>query len=268
MPIVESNGIHINYTECGSGDPLVLLMGLGADGSKWHEHVDRYQQGFRCICIDNRGAGKSDKPEMNAYSTRMMAEDTIGVMDHLQISSAHVAGISMGGAIAQHIAISHPERVRSMVLISTFARPTRAFVRAMEVLRDVYGEVDGSTFTHLLQWMIYSHIYHEEHLDDLMAREEADMAQPDPMPAHAFRAQCNACITHDTLEHLHEIGAPVLVAGGECDLLASEETSKQLANEIPFAELYIAKNGGHTHHWEQLDTFNQVTYEFLINHTK
>ena len=101
-----------------------------------------YQEHFQCITIDNRGAGRSSKPEEDSYSTARMAEDVIGIMDALSISKAHINGVSMGGAIAQHLAADHPDRVRSLILTSTFASVSNSFRRAIETLRDAIDQLD------------------------------------------------------------------------------------------------------------------------------
>ena len=108
MYIENCNGIRMNYTQCGEGEPLILIMGLGADVSKWVDHVNAYKRYFCCISVDNRGAGKTSAPSEDAYSTEQMAEDTVALMDAMGIESAHIHGISMGGAIAQVIAARHP----------------------------------------------------------------------------------------------------------------------------------------------------------------
>src|SRR6476660_9398247 len=107
MPTVVSNGIRMHYEEQGSGDPLILIMGLGAPGSRWMDHVAAYEKRFRCFLIDNRGAGDPDKPD-GPYTTKMMADDTAGLMQALGIENARIAGISMGSAIAQELALSYP----------------------------------------------------------------------------------------------------------------------------------------------------------------
>lgn len=224
-----------------------------------------YRRGLD-IAIDNRGAGQTSAPENDAYTTEQMAEDTIGLMDALGIASAHIHGISMGGAIAQVIAIRHPERVRSLVLTSTFARASNGFRRAIEILRDSNGVVDSDTFTHLLNWMIWSDDYHTNHFDDMLDSETRNIQNSNPMAQYAFRAQCNACITHDVFAELHKIAAPTLVASGGVDLLAPLHVTDELVNRIPNAESYICRYGGHVHHWEALDAFNNATLSFLLKH--
>ena len=121
MDSVDVNGTTIAYREIGSGDPLVLIMGLGADSSLWEPHIDEYGKHFRCIALDKRGAGESDKPE-GPYTTELMARDTAEVMGQLGVENARIAGISMGSAIAQQLALAEPGLVRSMVLISSWSQ--------------------------------------------------------------------------------------------------------------------------------------------------
>jgi len=116
---VDSNGCKIYYQIRGEGSPLVLLMGFGADSNVWELHAAEYENHFQCIILDNRGVGKSGAPQV-PYSTAMMADDVVAVLDHLDIEQAQVAGISMGGAIAQSLALNHPNRVTSIALISTW----------------------------------------------------------------------------------------------------------------------------------------------------
>ena len=121
MPYITTNKIKLYYEERGSGDPLILIMGLGAPGSLWEEHVAVYEQVFRCFVIDNRGAGQSDQP-MGPYSTKMMADDVAGLMQGFGITDARVAGISMGSGIAQELGLNYPNLVRTLVLISSWSR--------------------------------------------------------------------------------------------------------------------------------------------------
>ena len=258
------NGLTISYEESGCGEPLILLMGLGAPGCKWAPHMEAYEKHFHVYAIDNRGAGQSDKPVAYSYSIEDMAKDAIGVMDALGIESAHFNGISMGGAIAQYIAVHYPERVRSVILTNTFPYCNVSFRRSMEILREANGQLDGITYGRLLQWMIYAQPFMETDEDFMLAGEIADMSYPYPQPSYAFKAQVNAILGFNEYENLPSIKAPTLVVAGDKDLFVPVYLTMEMVNAIPGAELYMAKDGGHVQHWEQLEKYNQVTLDFLL----
>ncbi len=260
------NGIRISYEEYGSGEPLVLLMGLGAPGRKWMPHIEAYKDHFHVYAPDNRGAGQSDKPVSYAYTIRDMAEDTIGMMDALGIERAHLNGISMGGAIAQYLAVHYPERVRSMILTNTFPYVCTSFRRAIEVLRESCGQLDPVSFTRLSQWIIFAQPFQETDEAYMLACEYADLNEPYPMPAYAYKAQCNAILSFNIIDELNKVKAPTLVVGGERDLMVPVGVAEEMAAAIPGAQLYMAPDGGHVQHWEQLDKYNQVTLDFLLAH--
>lgn len=260
---LEVNGLHFHVNIEGEGEPLVLIMGLGAPGDKWAKNIEVYKQYFRCIFFDNRGAGRTDKPQAEAYSTTEMAEDAVGIMDALHIQKAHINGISMGGAIAQKLAILYPERVKSLILTSTFASVSSSFRRALETLRDAADQLDAKTRKHLNQWMTFSLATQNTNEALLLEAEKEDAAYPYPMPTYAYKAQCNACMAHNTAAELCRITAPTLVAAGECDLFVPMYKTLELCENIPNSTLYVCKDGGHVHEWEKLDDYNKVTLDFL-----
>lgn len=260
---VVSNGLRFHVTIQGQGPDLLLIMGLGSPGDKWQRNVQEYQKYFRCITFDNRGAGRSDKPEMDAYSTREMAEDAVGILDALEIERAHVNGVSMGGAIAQHLAAAHPERVNRLVLTSTFPKVSNSFRRAISLLRDLKETMDSAQLKSLNQWMTFSQTIQNHNPQFLQEMADEDSAYPWPMPAFAYRAQCGACLTHDAMDLLSKITAPTLVAAGAQDLFVPLEDTMRLQQEIKGAELYLCKDGGHVHQWEYLTEYNRVSLAFL-----
>ena len=260
------NGHPFHTAEEGAGEPVLLIMGLGAPGDKWAPTVAGLRDAFRCVTFDNRGAGRSWKPEQAAYSTDEMAEDALGVLDALGIERAAVIGTSMGGAIAQKLALAHPERVRALVLTSTYASVSFTFRRAIETLRDSIDRLDRETFKHMNQWMSFSHTYQNAHPEELAAAEAEDFAYPYPMPVYAFKAQCAACLAHDTSARLGEIAAPTLVAAGGEDLYMTAEKTRELVNGIPNARLYRCEHGGHVHQWEQAQAYNRAVRDFLTEH--
>jgi 3-oxoadipate enol-lactonase len=121
MPTADANGIRIHYEVHGEGRPLLLILGLGADVSEYTALIDQLAARSRVIAFDNRGAGRTDKPDA-PYSIELMAADALGVMDALGVTRADVLGISLGGRIALELALGHPERVERLILVSTSAR--------------------------------------------------------------------------------------------------------------------------------------------------
>ena len=124
MPTVRVGDINIYYEDYGKGEPLLLIAGWGTDLSCWLSQIPEFSTKYRVIAFDNRGAGRTDAPD-EPYSFRMMADDAVGLLDALGIGQAHILGVSMGGCIAQEIAIEHPERTKSLILAATTAAPGR-----------------------------------------------------------------------------------------------------------------------------------------------
>ena len=122
MPKVRVGDIEMHYVEAGAGAPLVLIMGFSGDYTAWGLQIRAFAERHRVIAFDNRGTGQTDTPDA-PYTTRMMADDTAGLLDALGIDRAHLIGISMGGMIAQELALAYPERVSSLHLGCSLARP-------------------------------------------------------------------------------------------------------------------------------------------------
>ncbi len=263
MPDVRSNGITIHYEERGSGDPLILIMGLGAPGSLWVDHAACYEQRFRCILIDNRGAGRSDQPP-GPSTTRMMADDTAGLMQALGIETARVAGISMGSAIAQELALTYPQKVRSLVLISSWARCDPYTWAVFEHFKKARALASPADFTQLLQLWIASPAHYAAHLDEM--EQSQQQAHENYMPLHAFEAQCDACSTHDTLDRLDQIHVPALLTVGDADIFTPLRLTREMQARMPSSDLLVFPGWGHIHHWEDLAWFNQATSQFLMTH--
>lgn len=263
MPFADSGAVRISYTERGRGAPLLLLMGLGAPGAVWELHARDYEREFRCLLVDNRGAGGSDAPE-GPYSTELMARDALAVLDHAGVEQAHVAGISMGSGIAQELALLAPERVRSLVLVASWAR-CDAYMRGIfESFRRLRAVASPADFVQMLQLWIWAPGHYNQRTDEL--EEAQSLAAEAPMPLHAYQAQCDACAEHDTLDRLGDITAPVLLTSGDTDIFTPLHLSETMRDRIPGAELMVLPGCGHVHHWEALATFNARTAEFMRAH--
>jgi len=262
MPSFEINGIRIAFQEAGVGEPLLLIMGLGAPGSVWENHLAVYQKHFRCIVMDNRGAGESDKPE-GPYTTSSMADDAAGLLDRLGIESARIAGISMGSAIAQELALKHPAKVRSMILISSWARCDTYMKEIFLHFQAVSPHLSPGDFTRLLQLWIFAPKFFVSNFETL-ERDKAIAIEGMPNPA--FAAQCQACISHYTLERLESIAQPCLLTVGDKDIFTPLRFSVEMAERLPNARLEVFPGTGHCHHWESLTAFNELTLDYLLKH--
>lgn len=261
---VEVNGLKFHVQRIGSGTPLVMIMGLGAPGEKWRHNYELLSQWFECIVPDNRGAGQSDKPEAESYSTDQMSDDIIGIMDALGIGKAHVMGVSMGGAIAQLVAMKVPDRVKSLVLTSTYASVSPAFRKALSLICDLKEDTDPAVLKQLNLWMTYGQ-QTQIHRPETIERSAAeDAAYPWPMPAYAYKAQCGACLSHDTSNRLGELKMPVLIASGAKDLFMNMEKTMELVHGIPHAEFYLSPEGGHVHQWEYPEVYDSLVLGFLL----
>lgn len=266
MPtITTSDGIQIHYELRGAGTPLLLVMGLGADGSVWADHVAEYEKHFQCVLIDNRGVGRSDKPT-GPYTSERMALDVAEVADALGFKKAHAAGISMGGIVVQELALLRPGLLLSAIIISSWARLNAYAVRVFEHMKPARAHMRPEGFMDLIQLWIFTAPYYERHSADLTQGRADAAANPTPQPQHGFEGQADACIQHDCLERLGSIKTPTLVIAGEDDIFTPLAFSKQLAAGIPGAELITWPGTGHAVHWEVLEEFNARSRDFLLSH--
>src|ERR1700704_2583152 len=147
-------GLGLAYREAGRGRPLLLIMGLGADSTAWEAHTQAWSRKFRCIAVDNRGAGASSAPA-GPYTTAILADDYAELVTGLGLGAVPVVGISMGGAIAQELALRHPALVTRLVLVSSWARLDAHAAEIFASLGAVRAQVDRATFTRLLQLWIW-----------------------------------------------------------------------------------------------------------------
>ena len=265
MPKATVNDIQIYYEERGSGEPLLLIMGLGASTLSWSEQVRTFSRDFRVIAFDNRGAGRSDKPTV-PYSIGLFADDTAGLMDALGIDSAHVYGQSMGGFIAQQLALRHPQRVRTLILGSTSCGGRQAVVASPENLA-VIGMLNVLTPREAAEKglsLLYSEEFITANREALIQRslKEAELRPP----PDAFGRQVQAAVRHNTFDRLSDIRCPTLVITGSDDKVVPADNSRILVERIPGAELAVLPGAGHGYLLEKAAESNAVVLEFLRRH--
>lgn len=258
MPIVRSGDADISYEITGEGEPLLMIMGFLSDARMWILQTAAFSPHYKCITFDNRGVGSSSSPP-GPYSMEQMAADAIAVLDDAGIDRAHVLGISMGGAIAQHVALKIPERVRSLTLAATWSEPNQWLARISE-MGQMAAEFDREKFARsVLLWLFTPNMIINQ--PDVVATiEQLILAEP-PRP-EAFLNQIAAVRDHDTREQLHQIEAPTLVMIARRDFMVPPELGRAVHESIPGSRLEEL-DGGHAFSAENVAEFNRVILEFL-----
>jgi len=262
MPKAKVNGINVDYAVEGKGEPLVMIMGLGGARSSFRSQTGVFKKYYRTVTFDNRGVGKSDKPA-GPYTINMMADDTLGLMNHLGIQRAHVLGVSMGGMIAQELAINHPERVDKLVLGCSFSKTgIGANSVGMRVAMEAYekSSQDETSQRKLISAML--DLSFNSWSNRVFLRPIAKIAIR-LYPVGGMLEQRKALSTHDTTERLGMIGAPTLVITGTDDRLVNPASSETIAELVPNAKLVWVPGGGHYFFMEKHDDFNREVLRFL-----
>ncbi len=229
MPVIRINDINMYYEIHGEGEPIVLIAGLGTDMASHAEMIRWLSHEYRVLAFDNRGEGLTDKPKVR-YTIVMMAEDTAGLLEALDLAYANVIGISMGGRIAMALALQHPELVRTLILTSTFASRTR---NARLPLRYRLGKMTG-------------------------IGGQAKSKQP----YHAFARQLKAARSFDCSDRLDIIAVPTLILHGRNDRAVPYEMGEELHSGIKGSQM-ITFEGGHRFCYWESKRFTDIIMEFL-----
>lgn len=265
MPKLKVNGIDLHYEETGRGEPLLLIMGFGGDHLAWGFQVPALGERYRVVSFDNRGAGQSDAPDA-PYSTRMLADDAVGLLDALGIARAHVLGVSMGGMIAQEMALSRPARVRSLQLHCTYARPDRHILALMETWRSVRAKATAEEWLRTVAPWLFSPRTFQDRPEFVETIIQTGLASPHPFSLTGFLRQGDAVRGHDALERLPALTCPTLVSAAGDDILVPPRLAREVAAAIPGAELRVIDGAGHCYFWERPDAFNAMCLDFLARH--
>jgi len=264
MPYAETNGIQMYYEERGSGDPLILIMGITAPGEVWEDHASFWEQDFWCIQVDNRGVGRSDKPE-GPYTMAQMADDYAGLMDVLHIPRARVVGVSMGSPIAQQLALRHAEKVSCIVQMCPWSRCDRKAEAIFRHMVSAKAHLRPEEFTRFIQLLIFDKTSwdDEQAFQEMLDGRKAAALDSRPQPLHGLEGQAEACITYNALDELPKIIQPCLVLGGQEDTFIPIWTVREVAEALPNSLLHLYPNSGHAFHWENIEDFNPRVRDWL-----
>jgi pimeloyl-ACP methyl ester carboxylesterase len=263
----DANGARLYYEVYGEGEPLLLIMGLGANHLGWAAQVPVYAREFEVIVFDSRGTGQSDFSQGVDCTIPLLADDAAALLDALGVDKAHVYGISLGGMIAQEMALRHPDKVRSLILGATTPGGPHAVgadAQALRALLDQGAVVDRAVTPALLE-ILFSPAYLAGHLSDLreVFQRSADYPRTSP---EAYWAQLRAVAGHDTYDRLPDIAAPTLVLHGTDDPLLPVANGRILAERIPEAKLVLFEGARHGYYLEKQAEADAAVLDFLRAH--
>ena len=263
--VARLGGYDIHYVDEGHGYPLLLIHGLAGDHSGWEPQIGAWQNRFRVIAPDNRGAGRSSQVD-EPISTADMARDMLSLLDHLGIESAHVIGRSMGGAIAQHMALIEPKRVHTLMMCASFARLDPLGRRVLSNMREVL-EWTGSWPAHARHSVqnFVSREFFNANPDRVLAIET--LIGSEARLQACYVRQNHACLEHDTLDRIAGIASPTLIMAGAHDPICSPTATRWMAERMPTAEMVIFEHSSHFFLMEEPDKFMAVVNDWLERHS-
>ena len=251
------NGIEVHVQMHGQGDPVLLLAGLSGVGRGWGEQIDRFASTFLTIVPDQRGTGDSTRSE-DGYTIEAHAVDMAEVLRTIGCGPAHVVGSSTGGAIAQVLALDHPDVVRSISLISSWGRADAFFRHQFAVRKEILRQEGSEAYARVTALFLFSPWFFRNHYDEVTAWcETARSVDPDIMTK-----RIDMILKHDQLDRLPEIAVPSLVVVGRADACTPPQFSEELAEAIPGSKLTVL-DGGHLIYKERPDEFHRSVTEFL-----
>ena len=264
MPQAEVDGLTINYDVQGEGEPLLLIPYTSADHACYAFQLPAYTEHFSCIAVDLPGSGESDKPP-GPYSTDGHADQVAGFLGAIGIEQAHVAGVSLGAAVAIHLAARHPDRVRSLSLHSGWHASDdylRIVVEQWRTLASALPTVADVVIQGIFPWCFTPEMYVDrpEFVGTLV-----DFVRGRPVqPIEAFLAQIDAVVAHDASAALGQIDVPTLITVGARDLVCSTRFAEPLKSGIAGSELVVFDHLSHAGLHEDPEAFNRATLEFLL----
>ena len=260
--IADSQGVKIAYEIRGDGEPLALVHGLAYDRNGWGRFPDLLAQRFRVVLIDNRGVGESDEPE-GPYAVAQMAADVVAVLDDAGIERTNLFGVSLGGYIAQELALAYPERLAKLVLASTAPGGPKAHPMPAAGL-EAFGKYPTMERDAGLRLMVENSLG-ERGVRDLPGLVDEIFAY---RLAHApslaaWQAQAYAGATFDSYDRIGAIQAPTLVVQGGADNVVDPRNAELLGELIPNARVEIVPERGHLLVWEDSERVAELVTEFL-----
>jgi pimeloyl-ACP methyl ester carboxylesterase len=256
--------IDINYEIHGEGFPLVMIMGLSANIDWWQpDFVTAVAKHFKTIVFDNRGAGRSTDPGVD-YTVKTLAEDTVGLMDALKIPKAHVLGISLGGMIAQELALNFPKRVEKLILAATMPGGPKQVPPGPAVIKLLGADRTKKTEEQKMADMIpilYTEGYAKSHPEEIKLVIQQFLKAP--IKDVSYQRQLKAIITFDSTKRLKNIKMPTLIVHGKQDILIPPGNAKMLSELIKGSKFLLFDGSAHAVFSEEKDKVWPSVIDFL-----
>jgi pimeloyl-ACP methyl ester carboxylesterase len=260
MPVITCGEVDLWVEQRGTGPDVILIAGLGDTHGVWDAQLAGLAHSYRLTAFDNRGVGHSSLPD-EELTIAGMAEDCRRLIGRLSLAPVHVVGSSMGGAIAQELAIRAPETVRSLTLVGTWAHADNYLKAQFESWRWMvqHGPRDQGLLAALDLW-----VHSRDAYDSGAAARWVSEALDDPSPqsVEAYSRTVSAAMAHDTIDRLHRIKAPTLIVAGTSDLICPPRFSREIADRIPHSRLELLEGAAHQPFQEAPERFNALVDEF------
>jgi pimeloyl-ACP methyl ester carboxylesterase len=262
MPFAEVNGQRLFYDERGEGEPLLCVMGLASDHQAWGLQLPAFAERFRTIVFDSRDTGQSSMAE-DDYGVPDLADDVLALAGALGLDDFHLLGISLGSAIAQHVALQAPDRIRTLSLAATWGGTARAYAEMRAAVWE--REVRRSTAEEWLEEMMLLTLSEQmfESPRGIRMIKQMTLDNPHPQPTEALIRQIRATSRHDVRDRLGELRMPVHVIAGDRDMLIPLWKSEEVAERVVDATLTVLRGIGHAMNMERADEFNDAVIGWL-----
>ncbi|TXT62873.1 MAG: Soluble epoxide hydrolase [Promethearchaeota archaeon] len=270
------NGLNLSFIEKGEGEPLILIHGIGGKKETWISQINDLSKYFRVIAVDLRGVGKSDRPDM-PYTMEMLADDIKGLMDSLELESAHIIGRSLGGMIAQYFVLKYPNKVDKLVLMTT--NPRVPDEKAAELIKKGRLEEIKSLQEDPEQsfWQKSRLLFHKDFrkkmknnpskkfygifsAEDLIEETTKNPSTPQDIENLSYTLK-----SHDILDQIENIKHKTLLVSGSHDRLTPKSSMLEIQKKIPNSKIEIIPNSGHFLHLSHAPEVNKLLIEFLKN---
>lgn len=263
MPHLDANGQRLYYEVHGEGEPLLCVMGLATDTLAWMAQVPAWSARYRTVIFDNRDVGRSSYAD-GPYEIADMAADTLALADGLGLQDFHLLGVSMGGAIAQELALTVPQRIRTLTLCVTFGGAGRWGAENARLWSARAARATREEQIDEMLLLCFSEAFFEN-ADAVAFLRRMLLENPNPQTPEGFARQLAATASYEARDRLGQLAMPVHVIGAEQDVLLPVWKSRELAALIPGAQLTVIEGAPHGVNLERAQELNDAVLAFLAS---